>query len=636
MPVVRAVTDLLPFIVVGVSAGSLYGLAGMGLTLTFKTSGVFNFAHDAIAAAATFVFYVLHTQHGVPWPLALVASVGGIGVVAGLVLERLSRVLVGYGPTTAIVGTVGLLLAIQGLLYLIFGFSTRPFADYVDGTAVHVGTVGVTWQQVLAVLVAASAAGGLYAFFRVTRLGAQMRAVVDDPDLLDLTGADPVRVRTLAWIIGCTFASLSGVLIAPFLGLDVALLSLLVVQAFGAVALGRFSSLPGTYLGGVGLGVAASVLTKYVATQPSLGGLPSSLPFLALFIALINWPPKEAAGRGATLERVVAVGRAKAVPRAIALPAAIVGAALLIAVPSLVGARLPVFTHGLTFVILFLSLALLVRTSGQISLCHAAFAAFGATSFAHLSTGAGLPWFPALLLAGFAVVPIGAIVALPAIRLSGVYLALATFGFGLLMERVVYGSGLMFGELGYRRAPRPFFAHSETSFYFLVLAIAACATALVMLIIRTRLGRLLRGLGESPIALTTNGLGVSVTRVIVFSISAFLAGIAGALFASAGGNVGVRGFGAFDSLLFLVVLLAVGREVVSSSIVAAIAVAVAPAYLPDWFLEQQSLIFGLSAIAAVSLAGLHVRDARAAERVASSPVKARVRERTVTPAMVAP
>jgi ABC-type branched-subunit amino acid transport system permease subunit len=329
------------------------------------------------------------------------------------------------------------------------------------------------------------------------------------------------------------------------------------------------------------------------------------------------------------------VGRAKAVPRAIALPAAIVGAALLIAVPSLVGARLPVYTHGLTLVILFLSLALLVRTSGQISLCHAAFAAFGATSFAHLSTGAGLPWFIALILAGCAVVPIGAIVALPAIRLSGVYLALATFGFGLLMERVIYGSGLMFGALGYRKAPRPFFARSETSFYFLVLVIAVCATALVMLVIRTRLGRLLRGLGESPVALTTNGLGVSVTRVIVFSISAFLAGIAGALFASAGGNVGVRGFGAFDSLLFLVVLLAVGREVVSSSIVAAVAVAVAPAYLPDWFLEQQSLIFGLSAIAAVSLAGLHVRDRRAADRATSSPVKARLHERAPIPAVAA-
>jgi hypothetical protein len=83
------------------------------------------------------------------------------------------------------------------------------------------------------------------------------------------------------------------------------------------------------------------------------------------------------------------------------------------------------------------------------------------------------------------------------------------------------------------------------------------------------------------------------------------------------------------------VLLAVGREVVSSSVVAAIAVAVAPAYLPDWFLEQQSLIFGLSAIAAVSLAGLHVRDKRAAERVESSPVKARLHERPVVPAMVA-
>jgi branched-subunit amino acid ABC-type transport system permease component len=62
------VSDLLPYVVVGVTAGSLYGLAGLGLTLTYKTSGVFNFAHGSIAAAAAFVFYSLHAEGGVAWP----------------------------------------------------------------------------------------------------------------------------------------------------------------------------------------------------------------------------------------------------------------------------------------------------------------------------------------------------------------------------------------------------------------------------------------------------------------------------------------------------------------------------------------------------------------------------------------
>ena len=62
----RAVTDFLPFIVVGITAGSLYGLAAMGLALTYKTSGVFNFAHGAVAAAAAYVFDELHVGHSLP------------------------------------------------------------------------------------------------------------------------------------------------------------------------------------------------------------------------------------------------------------------------------------------------------------------------------------------------------------------------------------------------------------------------------------------------------------------------------------------------------------------------------------------------------------------------------------------
>ena len=90
------------------------------------------------------------------------------------------------------------------------------------------------------------------------------------------------------------------------------------------------------------------------------------------------------------------------------------------------------YTNALIFVILFLSLALLLNTSGQISLCHAAFVAIGASTFSHLTTDQGLPWLLALLGAGLVVVPVGALLSLPAIRLSGLYLALATFGFGIL------------------------------------------------------------------------------------------------------------------------------------------------------------------------------------------------------------
>src|SRR5439155_2055297 len=92
---VPAVRSLLPFLIVGVTSGSLYGLAGVGLVLSYRTSGVFNFSHGAVAAAAAYIFFDLHVAHGVAWPLAALVAILLFGVVAGFVMEQVTRRLVG-------------------------------------------------------------------------------------------------------------------------------------------------------------------------------------------------------------------------------------------------------------------------------------------------------------------------------------------------------------------------------------------------------------------------------------------------------------------------------------------------------------------------------------------------------------
>ena len=625
-------SDLLPFIVVGVAAGSVYGLAGLGLTLTYTTTGIFNFAHGALAAAAAFVFFTMHVDWGWPWPVALALAVSGVGVVGGLLVERLSRSLSIADAATAVVATVGLLLAVQGLIQWRYGTAARQLEPFLSGTALHLGGVAVTRQQAATVLVGLAAAGGVLAFLRFSRLGVQMRAVVGNPDLLALAGTDPTPVRTAAWIIGSGFAALSGVLIAPFLGLEATLLTLLVVQAFGAVAIGRFRSLPLTYAGGVALGIAANILTKEFAGRPALGGLPSSLPFIVLVVALVLWPPRTVARPNTASFDGGRAGRRWPAPARLA--AIGFGVAALVALPHLVGPKLPSYTAGAALVVTFVSLALLVRGSGQISLCHAAFGAVGATAFSHFasSSGLGLPWFVALVLAGAAAVPIGALVAIPAIRLSGVYLALATFGFAILMERVAYPTGVMFGATGSRPAPRPSFAGGDTALFYVTVAMAAAACILVVIVSRTRLGRLLRGLAESPTALTTNGLSTNVTRLAAFAASAFLAGVAGALLAASAGNVNGRSFASFNSLLYLVVLAVAGRRLVPSAVIAAGLLAVAPAYVPDELVAHQALLFGATIVVLLAVRGMTIRprSTRAAERLEGSPVHARLLERGAT------
>ena len=99
--------DFLPFIVIGIATGAVYGLAGVGLVLAYKTSGIFNLAYGAIAALTVFVFYWLHDEHGWPWGLAAAVCVLVIGPAEGLLMELLGRALERVGATLKVVATVG-------------------------------------------------------------------------------------------------------------------------------------------------------------------------------------------------------------------------------------------------------------------------------------------------------------------------------------------------------------------------------------------------------------------------------------------------------------------------------------------------------------------------------------------------
>jgi len=627
-----------PFVIAGLTSGSLYGLAAMGLVLTYKTSGIFNFAHGAVAAGAAYIFYELHTKHAVPWPIAAALCIVVAAPIAGLVIERIARGLT-HAPTAAkIVATVGLLLVVQGTLTTIYGAATINFPQFLPTHNYRIAGVNIGADQLIAMVVGLAAAAGLYAFFRYSRLGVAMRGVVDNPDLLDLGGTSPAAVRRRAWIIGSAFAALSGILLAPYVGLDAVLLTLLVVQAFGAAAIGLFSSLPLTYAGGLVIGVGAALATKYVVDVPSLAGFPSSFPFIVLFAVLLFAPKGRFVEAGESMKRAFVGNREPLAPRLVWGGRTLLAIGLL-AVPQVVGTRLPVYTNAVIFVVIFLSLRLLVHTSGQVSLCHAAFAAVGAAAFCHFASsgGLGLPWLVALLLAGAVAIPIGAFIAIPAIRLAGLFLALATFGFGVLVERMGFATALMFGAVGSRQAPRPgdvlgLTLHTDTGFYYVCLAVALAACAAVYAVNRSRLGRLTLAMADSPTALVTHGASVSVTRVLVFCISAGLAGVAGGLFAALTGSISGAGFSSLNSLLWLTVLAIAGSGEVSAAFIAAFLLAVMPSYVQNQsYTDLQPVLFGVIAIGAALAQGgrfpLSTWFARSkerhAERSARSPVTAR-------------
>jgi len=597
--------QLLPFIVIGLSTGAVYGLGGLGVVLTYKTSGIFNFGYGSVAALDTFVFYVLYAEHHWPWPLAAAVCLLVLAPILGLGLELIARTLASASETIKVVAMVGLILIVEAAALLWQGANPVTFPQFLPQSTVSILGVNVTWEEIIVFLFSLAASVVLYWFFSAIRLGVVMRGVVDNADLVSMSGDNPVSVRRSAWIIGTVFASIAGLMLAPSLPIDGVTLTIEVFSAFGAAAIGYFTSLPLTFAGGLLIGVAGALMDKYAAT-PSLGwlsGLPPALPFVVLFIVLIVMPRRRLLQRGqigASVRR-----QSYYAPGRVRLGAGIIVVGLLAAVPSFQDSHIAVWSGAMVDVILFLSLGLLVRRSGQISLCQLAFAAVGAATFGHF-TSVGIPWLPSLLLSALVAAPVGALIAIPAVRVSGVFLALATLGFGILMQEVFYSRGFLFGVSALGIAdPRPDISigglslSSDNGFFYLLLFITVLVVIATTSMTDGRLGRLLEALADSPMALETQGASTTVLKVMVFCISACFASLAGALMGMLDNYATPVSFQPFTSLTLVAVVVIVTVGDPWYALIAALGYSVFPGYVTgattsNWL----TLVFGLGAVAA--------------------------------------
>jgi branched-subunit amino acid ABC-type transport system permease component len=635
---IAAARHMWPFVLNGISDGAIYSFAALGLVLTFKTSGIFNFAIGAQAAASAYVFYSFRVDAGMPWPVAFVLSLLLVGLGGAFLLERVAFWLEEAPPVMRVVATIGLIVLLQSVLSGAYGAVTLQFPPYLSQHRIEIAGTQVLMSQIIVVVLAVLATIGLTMFFRRSRVGLAMQALVDDPELLASEGTSPITIRRYAWAIGSCFVSISGMLIAPILGIDVNLMLLLYITAFGAAALGAFDNLAVTFIASIGIGVATNVLGNELADASSVWvtGLYTQVPFIALVAALLFVPRARLIERGG--KRVRKLPPIHRFPIRVNSGLAAATLALFVLLPNLVATSdLNQFTVGVGFAIVLLSLGLLLWSSGQISLCQMAFAAIGASTFAHLQQH-GVPWFACMFFAGLAAVPAGAIVAIPSFRLSGVYLAVATFGFGLLAQNLLYTSGLMFGLDNSMTIDRPDFpglhTQGDKGYYYLVVAIAGLLAGFVLLVRRSRLGRILRALADSPAALDAHAVRTKVTRLSVFCLSAFIAAIGGALIG--GATTGAGGdpagpFGYFNSLALIAVLTFCGRRPVLGPVIAAFLFAVAKIYPPmdsEFLTHYRGAFFGGLALMVALGPGIRLPQLRerGAERGTSSPVQARAQE----------
>ncbi len=252
----------------GLVLGAVYGIAASGLVLTYTTSGVFNFAHGAEAMLGAFVYWQLHTGWGMPTLLALVLTLLVVAPLMGGGLYLLIiRGLRDTSEVTKIVVTVAILLGAVALSQWIWDPLESRTSEKFFGASSNVSLFGVTisTHEAITFGVAVLIAIGLRVLFYRTRAGVAMRAVVDDPDLVQLNGHNPAFLSLLSWVLGGMLAVLAGILVTPIAGgtLQASTLTLLVIDAFAAAMFGRLRGIPRTFLGAVVLGLAANYVLSY-------------------------------------------------------------------------------------------------------------------------------------------------------------------------------------------------------------------------------------------------------------------------------------------------------------------------------------------------------------------------------------
>ncbi|MEO9140517.1 MAG: ABC transporter permease [Jatrophihabitans sp.] len=595
-------TEFLTFTLAGLVLGAVYGIAASGLVLTYNTSGIFNFAHGAEAMFGAFVYWQVHVSWGLPTWLALIVVIGIFApLMGGALYFVIMRGLRNTAEVTKIVVTVAVLLGSVALSQWIWDPLTPRSIDLFFGPTKKVEIFGafLSYHDIITLFVAVLIIVGIWLLFYKTMVGVAMRGVVDDPALLQLNGHDPQRTSALSWILGAMLAVIAGVLITPISGgsLDANALTLLVIDTFAAAMFGRLRSIPRTFVGAIVLGLASNYVVGYFPSDWSwTPNFRLSLSMIVLFVVLIVVPSgRLTASATRTRERY----------RVPTLRMALIGAVALIVTVVLIRQLMVVeditqLALGMTFAVMALSLTLLTGYAGQPNLGVVSFGAVATVLVFHngltgYRVSDTMTWWGLLIAVAITAV-VGALVALPALRLQGLYLALATIAFGVFISRMVLadiGPHKLFGmkfslfTQGSLTIPAlkvgPLDLRDPTTFLMSVTVVFAVLGVALIALRNSGYGRRLAAMKDSPVALSMLGQNLIGLKLGVFALSAAIAGLGGILMSTALGTVNVGNFDILLSLSLVMLTVSAGIGYVTGALAGGVLAGVGFAVLVGTF-----------------------------------------------------
>jgi ABC-type branched-subunit amino acid transport system ATPase component/branched-subunit amino acid ABC-type transport system permease component len=552
------VQQLLTLLIGGAAAGGLYAILASGIVLTYQTSGIFNFAHGAVAFVTALFFFELNIGLHWPVPIAAVVAILGFAPGFGWLLDRLVfRKLVSSSETAKLVVPIALLVALPAAaLFVVDRINSwtpvkLPTADQflvIPGLGPSpkktwfINGVVIDSNQLIILGAAAVTALGLWLFLGHSRLGLQMRAVVDRRSLATLRGVDADRTSGVAWAIGGFLAGLAGVVLAPLFTLNPPTFTTVVLISTPAVVLARFRSLPIAMLGGLLLGVIQSLVVGYAGFAKSITGFRTAVPFILLYVLLFWFGNDRRRRAGTTNEEPLSTETGTVSPQRRAASWLIASALLLGFVFFIAdGFWQTLVARGLALGVVLLSFTVVTGIGGMVSLAQATFVA--AASFtAGFAMSHGWPFVLAVVLGAAVATVVGVVVSLPARRLGGLPLALSTMAIAFIGEYLVFQLSAVNNDgKGWAITPPTVgpidFSDRKTMVVALMIILALTSLVVRNLLISSS-GRAMMALRASEPGAVTVGVRSARTKFAVFAVSATIAGFGGVLLSSVTGRVG--------------------------------------------------------------------------------------------------
>ena len=532
----------------GAVIGGLYAMIALGMSLVYRANRIINFSQGDLGGAPASLAVLLITAVG--WSYFAAIPVGlAAGLLLGVLVEFVIIRRFAKAPrlilTVATIGIAQLLTVVEIGMPTWFGVAAPP-QTFPSPFNFHfsVGAVTFHGNDVLAMAMVPLVIAGLAWFLNRTHIGVAVRACAESADRASLLGVPVRRVNLVVWAVAALLATVAVILRAGVVGLPLGSplgLSVL-VRTLAAAAIGRMERMPTI----VGASLVLGIVEASVVYHTGQSDVVDLVVFIAILAALLLQRAGLASrAQEAAMSTWTALREVRPLPPELRrLPevvwtrrALLSGVAVFaLFVPSLFGvAKINLAIFLCAYLIVALSLLVLTGWAGQISLGQFAFVGVGSTSAAWMTLHWHIDILLVMLLAGLLGAVVAVVIGIPALRIRGLFLAVATLAFTFACSSYFLStSHFSWIPDQFTRVPRlPVFGRvsldTDARFYYFSLVILVFCMLAVRGLRRSRIGRVLIATRENERGVQSYGVSVTRVKLTAFAVSGFLASIAGVI-----------------------------------------------------------------------------------------------------------